>query len=94
MRKYRTSKYGCEIETVEVERETDKSVWINGQRNAKRTDWFNYWNTFIEAKNHLMIVAEKKINAARFNLECAEAFYENVCKQKPDSNELHKGVRV
>ncbi len=42
------------IKEVEVERETDKTVWINGRRNAKISEWHNYFDTRGEAKGHLI----------------------------------------
>ena len=39
----------AEIEEVEVEKETDKSIWINGNRCAKVTDYASYFNTWERA---------------------------------------------
>jgi len=44
----------AEIKEIEVERETDSSVWINGRRNAKRSDWGNYYDTWQEAHDALL----------------------------------------
>lgn len=55
--KARINKRFCckdEIEEVEIDKETDKSVWINGVRNAKRTEWANYYDTWEDAHNDLM----------------------------------------
>lgn len=78
MKKYRTSPYGKLIETVEVERETEASVWINGQRNAKRTEYHSYFDTFAEAKQHLLDLAEKSVNSAQLRLERAKERYDKV----------------
>jgi len=80
MVKYRTEDnfYGELIEPVEVERETASSVWINGRRNAKITDWRCYHDTWGEAKAYLLKLAESKLNSARRSLELAQGTYGNV----------------
>ena len=78
MKKYRTSTLGKLIEAVEVERETEASVWVNGQRNGKRTEYHSYFNTFKEAKQYLLDIAERSVNSARLNLERAKGHYGNV----------------
>jgi len=59
MKKYKVrinKQWSCEaeIEEVEVERETDKSVWIDGRRNMKESDWANYYDTWEEAHSNLL----------------------------------------
>ena len=44
----------AEIKEVEVEKETDKSVWINGSRTAKATAYSTFFDTFQEAKKGLI----------------------------------------
>jgi hypothetical protein len=79
---YRTCSYGCEIETIEVERKTEKSVWINESRSARTSDWEQYFDTFEEAKNHLIKQAEEKIESAKNNLAIAESFLKDVQEQE------------
>ena len=43
-----------EIEEVEVERETEHNVWINGRRHNKRSEYANYYDSFDLAKNALI----------------------------------------
>ena len=69
------------IEQVEVERETEKMVVIpfpNGgsRKELKVSDYYSYWDTWDEAKNHLIEKAEHEVNkrqgalfAAKNNLE-------------------------
>jgi hypothetical protein len=72
MEKYRTGGWGKNlIERVAVEKETESSVWINGRRNAKKTDYHSYFDTWDDAKRHLLTVAEKKVVGIRLNLERA-----------------------
>lgn len=44
-----------EIEKVEIDRETDTSVWLKGEKHSvrKNTSWDNYHDTFEEAKEFL-----------------------------------------
>ena len=74
MIKYRTSKFysGKLISEVEVERETESSVWINGRRSAKKSDWHSYFDDYFEAKGFLVEMATIKLGYARDNLDKAE----------------------
>lgn len=93
--KYLTSKFGRDpIEAVEVERETESSVWVvdtwrgergNTRRHAKRSDWDNYFDTWEEAKAFLMAQAEAKVTAARRALDSANGELGNVKGLKPPS---------
>ena len=58
MKKYKvilSSRWGCEaiIEEVEVERETDKSIWVSGHRCAKASEYATYLDTWEQAKTAL-----------------------------------------
>jgi hypothetical protein len=66
------------IEVVDIERETESSVWINGSRCGKLTEYHSYFDTFIEAKSHLLAGAERKVKNARFSLQQANDYYGNV----------------
>lgn len=44
--KYKATNWGHLIETVQVERETGTSVWIRGQRTAKRSAYSGHFDTF------------------------------------------------
>jgi hypothetical protein len=66
------------ITPVEIERETDKSVWVNGNRNAKQSDWATYFDTWEEAYSALLEAADKKVVSARLALDKAKGFYGNV----------------
>jgi len=74
--KYRTR--WDEIEAVEVLRETDKMVFLPGrgrskeEREAKRSDYQNWFDSWDEAKAFLVADAEKAVEAARMNLERAK----------------------
>jgi len=42
----------AKIEAVEIERETESSVWIKRLRSAKASEWHNYHDSWAEAKAH------------------------------------------
>jgi hypothetical protein len=70
------------IEPVEIEKESEKSVWLYGfrigggkgplRRADKRTSWECYHNTWEEAKAFLISLAVEEVASARSQLEEAE----------------------
>lgn len=70
MIKYRTGSWGREpIEAVEVERETDKCVWVGGSRLNKISSYYMFHDSWAEAKNHLLNRAERNLESARRSLQ-------------------------
>ena len=64
-------KYACrishwgldpEIKPIEVERETDNSVWVKGKRQAKKSDGRNYYDTWQEAHSALLDAAVGRVD--------------------------------
>jgi len=83
MKKYRTERWReGEIEAVECDRETDKSVWINGRKRAKRSGHGCYFDTFDEAKTCLVEEAEEAVRAERRSLDRKIAYFERVKRLK------------
>ena len=79
MIKFRTGGFGKNlIEEIEVERETDSSVWINGRRNAKNSSLHKYCDTWGEAHLFLLEKAERSLESARRSLERAQGEYGNI----------------
>ena len=75
MTKYKA--YHCsrpEVKRVEVEKETESSVWIKGRREAKETQYSAFFDTFQEAKDFLIDVFEKKAKTVRLQLERANGY--------------------
>ncbi len=70
--KYVTGGYGKYIERVEIQRETDASVWINGSRNGKWTDWKKYHDTWDHAKNYLIETKTAKVRNYQSQLDSAK----------------------
>lgn len=74
MKKHMTS-YGSRIIEVEVERETESSVWVKGRRHNKRSEYENYWDSWEDAHSFLLQNAERWVEGARLRLERAKGEY-------------------
>lgn len=57
------------IEPVEVEKETEKSIWINGCIRRKTSGYEKYFDTWQEAHDYLKNQAESKISRLSAELE-------------------------
>lgn len=73
----------AEIEEVEVERETEQSVWVNGSRSAKRSSWANFYDTWQEAHDALWSRQTSRINSVRMQLERSKSVLGNINGMKP-----------
>jgi len=73
-------RYGvrAEITEVEVERETDVSVWVGGRRHGKDTEWATYFDTWDEAKIALTAKQSSYIHSLRGQLERANGIAGNI----------------
>ncbi len=90
---FKTGGYGDKkIEAVQVERSTDKSVWYketnwNGSSKISQTriksDYYNFFKTFEEAKDFLVKKAERKHENAKRNLDSARSELEEMKALKP-----------
>jgi len=91
MIKYRT--YFDKIETVEVLRETISSVYVQTgskkgeRREAKRSSFYNYFDTWQEAHAFLVLRAEIAVDGARSRLENEERRLGQIrgMKEPPDT---------
>ena len=80
------------ITQVEVERETEKMVVIsfpNGgsQKELKVSSYYSYWDTWDEAKNHLIEKAERIVNKKQVDLQKAEENLERVMQLRQKAQE-------
>ncbi len=72
MIKFKASTIGNRIEKVEVVGETECFVKLpNGRKDAKRSEWQNYFDSFDDAKNYLIDKAQKRVDSLRTQLESA-----------------------
>ena len=74
----------AEIIEVEVEKETDKSVWINGSRNAKVSEDANYYDTWEEAKDALVVCQKSRVNRLRSQLVKANSILGSIVELKKE----------
>ena len=70
MIKYKTSggwrwSLDARIDEVEVERETEHSVWINGRVNRKISDFCVYHDTWETAHNYILKHAQRRLDNKR-----------------------------
>lgn len=80
MTKYRTQKYGSRIEEFEVNRETNVTIWFNTEwqgkvseeRQAKKSTYHNWFDTFEEAKDFLIDSEKRKILGFESQLETSK----------------------
>lgn len=79
MEMYITGRFASElIDVVEVDRSTDKSVWINNRRESRHTDFYQYHSTWDDAYAYLLAKAEREVTNARFRLNSANGYLGNV----------------
>lgn len=71
-----------EIVAVECERETASCVYINGRRNAKRSGYENYCDTWEEAYNMLCQHAEIRTERIRGQLKMHEEAMARILEMK------------
>ena len=67
MKMYKNNWQG--IIEVEVERKSESSVWINGNRRAIRSSYENYFDTAEECKAFMLREAEAVLKSAEDRLE-------------------------
>jgi hypothetical protein len=60
------------IQKIEIEKETDKSYWIEGRRHTKHTNSEKMFETYTEAKDFMINEQLKRIEAAKRHLTYLE----------------------
>lgn len=71
-----------QIEAIEIDKATEKTVTIKGRR-FNRDAWQFYSPTWEEAHAHLLADAEARVLAARRSLELAQGYLGNAKGMKP-----------
>lgn len=74
--KYRTR--WDQIERVEVDRETESSVFINGRRSAKVSGYENFHDSWAAAHACLLAKHQLQVNQLRRQLEAANGKLGNI----------------
>lgn len=78
------------IKEVEIERETDKSVWIDGHRYSKLTCDIQYFDTIDDARDWIVACADERVEDAKKNVEEAISHLERMEKRA----EFARGIGV
>jgi len=68
----------AKITEIEVDRETDTSVWVNGKRRQKMTDYEIVHDTWGDAHSYLLAAGEARVVNARRTLEEHKSYLGNV----------------
>lgn len=82
--KWRTGRSNASIEKVECTRETEKCVWLTRwegckpSRMDKRSTYYNFHDSWEDAKAFLLEDAQRRVESARRSLEFANSFLGNV----------------
>lgn len=71
MKKFRTATWGEYIKEVEIERENDNWVWINGKRFAKRSTYESYHDTYEQARGYLVAKQQEEVEHRQRALDYA-----------------------
>ena len=78
MERYETGKYSCKIVKVIADKETDKTVWINGRKSSKKSANAMIHDSWIDAHSYLLERETKRVEAIRRSLEIANSSLGNV----------------
>ncbi len=75
----------ADIQPIEIEKETSKSVWIDGNRTLKRSSYWNFYDSFKEAKLVLLEAQRARIKRLQEALKKAESVLDDIKKLSPDA---------
>jgi hypothetical protein len=81
MKKYQTGHWKQDITEIEVERETDKSVWVDGHRSSKSEGFYRIFDTRNDAAEFLLELAERKMESAIFRASELKKAYAELDKR-------------
>jgi hypothetical protein len=88
------------VEPVQVEKETEQSIWIGGSRRAKKSGGGfysidHYYPTWAEAREALLKEAQEKVNSLRRQLDLANGALGNIKgKRSPPHDPAHPRRRI
>lgn len=83
--RYHTSKGIPKAKPVLVDKDTGKSIIINGRRRAKYGRWDNYHDIYEEAKEAMVSKARANVKGCTMRLKEAETFLHKMQAQSIDS---------
>lgn len=70
------------IKAVEVEKFTDKTVWIRSRRYSRSSQFDNYFPTFEEAKEFVVEKFKRRLQSSKDNLYRCEADLQKIKNQE------------
>lgn len=90
---YQTFSYGTRIEPVLVKSFTEHFVELVGRkrREARCAHYCCYFPTWIEARNHLVELAQTKLDTAKNNWDSAQAYWNEVAALVPPDSADNNG---
>jgi len=83
--KYETANYGIAIREIIIEKETDQSVWVKGDRKLKETNHGIIADTAEQAKNYLIQKALDAVETAKRQVEYREEELQKVLTRITES---------
>ena len=83
---YHTSRWGARIKTVQADKVSGYSIWVNGRRRALRGAWDNYHCTWNAAKEFLLANARANVKGCQMRLNEAGNHLHKVQAITNDSN--------
>lgn len=82
MTKYKTESSAwrteAKITAVEIDRESESSVWVKGNRLQKVTQWHHFHDSWEAAQAYLISEAERKVEHMRRSLEVHKSYLGNI----------------
>jgi len=82
MIKYKTKEWrgepGARILKIECERETDKCIWIGNNRRLKITENERFFDTWKEAHEYILDLANNQVNRGILQLERMKGLLVNI----------------
>ena len=74
------------IKILECERETEHCIWVKGRRYLKITENERYFDTWEEAHEYILALANKKVEGVRLQLGRAKDILRNIKGLKEVNN--------
>lgn len=78
---YEVNRWRGTVDPIEVERETEVSIWIDGKKCARHTQYNDYYPSFDEAKMALINRIQRKITSLEAQLAIEKEMLVNAMKQ-------------
>lgn len=86
IKKYKTCNWlwNPSITEVEIEKETESSVWVNGNRQSKSTTGSSWFDTWQEGHDHIKRIADESRESVVDDLRRIDECLKKIAKIKED----------